>query len=600
MRTNFRFPFALTLALAGSAAAGALAQQPAPAAPSAAAAPNVPAPAAVDPRFQKAVGLAKAARLKEAIAELEAMRREGTATPPATSLLGALYGQVGRAGEALAVLRPLADAPDAAAATLYNAGRAALMLKQPALAQNYFTRSVALEATSPSARELGLLLAHQGKVVEAYRLLRPWSLTYPTDGEALLTAAALALLLERPNEAEQMIAGMSPTDPAIVLMRAKIQIQKGEGAPAAKLLTPLLMNHPQGMESEIRRALAEADLLAGQPQQAVELLKGRAPGHPALALILARAQHKTGDVLGGLVTLRSFADKLPDDARGVPDPRVAAGIAVEYGALLVDAGRGQEAIPMLERATRIEPNRQEAWQTLGRVLTAAGRKEEGQKATAHAAELAAARAEQQKRGAAESPSNQSSLPPAGAMAPAAEPSRAGVPGSAAPTHGSAGAPQAALPPELQQAVQLIGDSKNEEALAVVRRRLAAQPNDVLARSFEVRLLMMQKRPQEALAVSEAALAAQPGNADLLYNRGAAQMALHHLDEAEKDFRRVLALTPQAVTAMNDLAVLLTLKGNRAEARQLFERILQLRPGDPAATESLDILRRQAAGKSGSQ
>jgi len=115
----------------------------------------------------------------------------------------------------------------------------------------------------------------------------------------------------------------------------------------------------------------------------------------------------------------------------------------------------------------------------------------------------------------------------------------------------------------------------------------------------VRLLMMQNRAQEALATSDAAVRAQPANAELIYDRGSAQMALHHFDEAEKDFRQALALAPQQVTALNDLAVLLTLKGNRAEARQLFEKILELRPGDPTATESLDILRKQAAaGKSG--
>jgi Flp pilus assembly protein TadD len=603
MSNNSRFLPALAMALLCGAAA-APAQQPAAAGSQSPAPVPIRAASPDDPRLQKAIGLAKAGKFKEAIGELEDMRKKRVASPRALSMLGALYAQVGKPAEALAVLRPLADAPDAEPATLYNAGRAALMLKQPAVAQGYFMRSVALDAASPSARELGLLLAHQGQVVESYRMLRPWSLANPTDGEALLTAAALALLLERPGEAEQMIAGMPQDDPAIVLMRAKILIQKGDGAPAAKLLTPLLMNHPQGMESEIRRALAEADLLVGQPQQAVALLKGKTEGHPSVALVLARAQHNSGDALGGLVTLRPFADRLPEDAKGVPDPRVAAAIAVEYGTLLADAGRAQEAVTVLERATRIEPNRPEPWQALGKVLSATGRKDEGQRAMARATALAATRVvDPQKRSAPEPPARpgttgSSAAPPAAAGSAAASPAAGASPGAPAATSGQ-GAPEAALPAELQEAVRLMREKKPDEALGAVRRRLAAHPEDVQARTFEVRLLLMQNRAQEALTVTETALKAQPGNADLTYDRGAAHMALHHFDDAEKDFRQAIALAPDQVAAMNDLAVLLSLKGNRAEAQQLLERILQLHPGDPAATASLEVLRKEA-GKGGNQ
>jgi predicted Zn-dependent protease len=391
-----RHPATLLLFAAGTLSAvpahGAVATAaPPPAATSPAASGAAAGPATgsqpAEARLSEAGNLAAAGKFKEAIAKLEAMRREPGCPPRAVALLGALYLKVNRPQEALAALRPLAAAADAQPAVLYNAGLAALALHDVPAADGYLVRAVRQQPGSPATRELGLLRAHQGKVVEAYSMLRPWSLRNPKDGEALLTAAALALQLDRPAEAEQLIAGMPQDDPAIVLLRGKVLVQQGNGKDAVALLTPLLAHHPQGMEPEVRRTLAEAYLAAGQPKPAVDLLKDRVAGHPAVALDLALAQHRSGDVLGALVTLRPFADQLPADGKGLGDPRPATGIAIEYGRLLVDAGRSQEAVAVLEKATHILPQSLEAWQSLSQAYGAAGRRAESQAAAAKAEAL---------------------------------------------------------------------------------------------------------------------------------------------------------------------------------------------------------------------
>src|ERR1700732_3352160 len=349
--------FAAVMLSAAQASAGA-----APAAPSPAATPPTASGTAAgggtgsqaaEARLSEAGNLAAAGKFTEAIAKLEALRREPGCPPRAVALLGALYLKVNRPKEALDVLRPLPAPADAQPAVLYNAGLAALALHDVPAADGYLSRAVRQQPGSPATRELGLLRAHQRRVVEAYSMLRPWSLRNPKDGEALLTAAALALQLDRPAEAEQLIAGMPQDDPGIVLLRGKILVQQGDGKGAVALLTPLLAHHPKGMEPEVRRTLAEGYLAADQPKPAVDLLKDRVAGHPAVALDLALAQHRSGDVLGALVTLRPFADQLPADAKGLGDPRPATGIAIEYGRLLVDAGRSQEAVAVLEKATHI-------------------------------------------------------------------------------------------------------------------------------------------------------------------------------------------------------------------------------------------------------
>jgi predicted Zn-dependent protease len=403
--------FAAGTLSAVQASAGAAPAAPSPATPSPAVPPAASAAAAgggtgsqaAEARLSEAGNLAAAGKFKEAIAKLEALRREPGCPPRAVALLGALYLKVNRPKEALDVLRPLAAPADAQPAVLYNAGLAALAVHDVPAADGYLVRAVRQQPGSPATRELGLLRARQRRVVEAYSMLRPWSLRNPKDGEALLTAAALALQLDRPAEAEQLIAGMPQDDPGIVLLRAKILVQQGDGKDAVALLTPLLAHHPKGMEPEVRRTLAEGYLAAGQPKPAVDLLKDRVAGHPAVALDLALAQHRSGDVLGALVTLRPFADQLPADAKGLGDPRPATGIAIEYGRLLVDAGRSQEAVAVLEKATHILPQSLEAWQSLSQAYGAAGRRADSQ--------AAAARAEALEKAALVPPESQKPAPP---------------------------------------------------------------------------------------------------------------------------------------------------------------------------------------------
>jgi tetratricopeptide (TPR) repeat protein len=500
-----------------------------------------------------------------AIKILEPQAKTPGAPPEVLSLLGALYVDAGRPADGLRLLKPLADREDAEPAVLYNAGRAALALKQVDAGRKYLERSLAKEPASPAARELGLLLSRQGHVVEGYRWLRPWALRSPRDLEARLTAASLALRLERPGEAEEMLAGLPETpeiSPAVRLLRGEALAQKGDGRGALAALEPLRTQHPPGMDLEVRRALAEAYLAASQPAAAVELLKGRAAGNPTLALLLGRAQRQAGDLQGAAATLQPFVAKLPDSPAGLGDPRPPAGIALEYGLLLQARGDTAGGIAMLERSTRLLPTSVMAWQSLAGALTAAGRTAEAGQAQSKAQELIAARQTVEQKLAA---------------AAAAE--------SAAP----AGAPSVpAMSGPAAQAMQLLQSGKVDEALAAARKGSQAEPKNVELRAVEVRALLLMKRWQDALTAGEAAVKAAPQESGAFYLRGAAKMALHD-PGAEQDFRQALKLAPQNVAAMNDLGVLLSLQGKNAEARQLFQKALALQPDNLLAARGLKQL-----------
>jgi predicted Zn-dependent protease len=519
----------------------------------------------LDPRVQEALKLAQAGNAAAALEKLRALEKDPAATPPVLSLIGALYLQLNKPQEALAVLKPIADRDEAEPAVLYNAGRAALLTGDVEQGRTYLTRSVLKEPASPAARDLGFLTARDGRVVEAYSMLRPWALRNPKDTEARVMAASLALQLERPDAAAELLAGLPEADPAIRLLRGKVLVQKKDGPGAVALLQPLLANHPPGMELEVRRSLAEAELVAGRPAEAVKLLEGRAGNQPALVLLLARAQHQSGNAAAAMATLKPLADQLPKT--GVPgDPRPAAGIALEYGTLLLEAGKPQEAGPFLEKSTLYYPRNPEAWKTLARALDASGRKEDAQHALAEG------------EAAARPPTKPETAKPEAAAAPQTT--------AAAPV-----LPVRPMGEGLEKALRLMGQNQLEPALAAVRQEIGiSKVPDPRARIVEMRLLLGLKRNDEALKLAETLLKDEPNNADYLYLKGATEMALARLGAAEQDLRKVLQLAPNHTGAMNDLAVLLMDLNKKQEARQLLERALKLNPQDRMAAANLQRLK----------
>ncbi len=563
------------------------ATQPAAPAPLANTAPEppakAPAPSPLDKPVFEAIQKYQAGDAAGALAILEPHKKEIAEIRPLASVLGAIYVDVGKPQQALDLLMPFAAKEDADAPILYNAGRAALALGKTADARNYLIRSVALEPASPASRELGLLLAREGQVVEAYRSLRPWSIRSPRDSEARLTAAVLALQLERPFEAEELLVGQPQDDPAIRLLRAKVAIQKGEGPAALALLQPIVAKHPEAMDLEIRRTQAEAYLLADSPAEAIPLLTGKADSSPAVALLLARAQRQTKNVAAALATLRPFAEKLPADTKNIGDPRPAAAIASEYGQILAAQGKTLEAVGFLERATKLNPLSPEIYAAYAAALKAAGRSEESQVAQVQAKELADGRA--QTRQIAE----QAARELREALAASASTTQST---SAAPGPAPQAAPQPTLSPEMQEALRAMSSGDKAKALDIVRRRIKSAPDDLVARNLEVRILMGDQRFTEALAAAEASRRQAPDNADMVYQQAAIEMALKRLTEAELDFRRAIAIDPNHLPAMSDLAVLLTVQGKKAEAESLLRKVLQINPRDANARENLDRLYKQ--------
>ena len=119
------------------------------------------------------------------------------------------------------------------------------------------------------------------------------------------------------------------------------------------------------------------------------------------------------------------------------------------------------------------------------------------------------------------------------------------------------------------------DPTNKE-LARSRRRLAGTDAEAC------RTLSAGDAPQAALPRCDAALALAPADEDVLYWKGRALLELDRYDEAESAFAAALAAQPRSRRAIENLDYLLARRREWDRIVALWDRYLELEPGDAKA------------------
>lgn len=329
------------------------------------------------------------------LALLEPLRGRPDTPHPMLALLGATYLELNRASDALALLDPVAQTPEAGPALLYNAARAAIAVGQAEKAEQYLERAVRKLPEGQAARALGLRRGRQGRFDEAWQVLGPWIKAHPDDEEARLAAVFAALELGRAAEAEALLAGASKDNPRARLLQGRLLLVKGDPKGAIEALKPLAAGPPPPppeIERDLRGFLGEAYVRVGQAAEAVALLQGRTGDDLGLTLLLAQALQQTGEPERVLAAVKPVLEPLPDAATIEPARRpVYAALALEQGRALIagtTAGaRWPEAVAALQWATQLDPSNLPAWQVLGQALAGAGRRDEARAALAKFQEL---------------------------------------------------------------------------------------------------------------------------------------------------------------------------------------------------------------------
>ena len=137
-------------------------------------------------------------------------------------------------------------------------------------------------------------------------------------------------------------------------------------------------------------------------------------------------------------------------------------------------------------------------------------------------------------------------------------------------------------------VVLARQGKLDQARAHLHNLLPKTEAQKVQRALaEEQVLRDAKQYPEAFDVLSRTLGELPDNADLLYARALAAEKLNRVEVAERDLRRILKKDPKNANALNALGYTLADRTARyAEALELIEQALALKPDDPFILDSL--------------
>lgn len=135
----------------------------------------------------------------------------------------------------------------------------------------------------------------------------------------------------------------------------------------------------------------------------------------------------------------------------------------------------------------------------------------------------------------------------------------------------------------------LGEERPRDAVPDLQKILAVFPNHPMALCGVGRVSIQLGDNAAALQALDLALEQDPNLAEARNARGAALQNLARLDEAEIEFRRLVADVPGHPGPLLNLAATLTAKNDLSSAEQILAQVLELAPGNPTATYNLGLL-----------
>ncbi len=132
-----------------------------------------------------------------------------------------------------------------------------------------------------------------------------------------------------------------------------------------------------------------------------------------------------------------------------------------------------------------------------------------------------------------------------------------------------------------------GLGENDEALADIRRAIAADPDNAALGVYMAGVLGRSGQYDESISAMESLIAARPDDPDLYYDLGVIYSESGRDDRALELMNRVLELESDHSSALNFVGYTWADQGERLdEAEQLIRRAIELRPDDGFITDSL--------------
>ena len=513
--------------------------------------------------------------------------------------LAHIYIRLGQAARALAVLEPLLKGDSAKATALSAAGEASLQLGQPALAGGYFSRAVALAPEDPRTRTaLAMAQLAQGESNAAFAQLESLA-SQSKDGYADAAVASARLGRREFDAALVAVDNMirkNPNNASAHELRGRVQAAKGDLAGARKSFEKVLSLEPRFLAAVL--ALAELDVREDKLDQAKvryeDFLKTDPRNHLAITA-LADLRLKAG------VPAKDIEASLAEAIRLAPDEPAPRLKMVE---LLFSQRQVKRALVVAQEAATTLPNDVQVLDALGRMLWADGNSQQAlatfRRVIAIDATLPVAhiRVADVHRADGNLSAAVASLRRAIEVDPRQREARSGLvellvqmkrPKEALDIAKELQSREPKLAAGYQLEAAVYRRLLNHEAsVAVYRRGLqavgeAGETGDLPMNLFVSLLASKNWKQAESFAVQW--LSKHPGDGALIYNLGEGYMINNDFKSAETYFAKAVALRPDFVPALNNLASMLLRQG-KPGAVDLAQRAARLAPNSPATLDTL--------------
>jgi len=534
-----------------------------------------------------------------AVLQAEAQFAKASALAPRNALARRLLAQaqirLGQAPKALLTLAPLVDAPDASPEVLALAAQARLLNGEAKAADALYNRMARLKPSDPRLRTI-VATAGLGKDNDNAVFSELKSIASEDRGTSADLALISALLRRGQNDAAlQALAGLErkrPGDPISSQLRGQVLAAKKDTGGARQAFEKALAADPGYFPAVA--ALAALDLQEQRPDAARQRFKALLKAQPnharamlALAELLQRSGAPRADVLAQL-------DAAVKAAPGDLDARVAlishhfngsqfeAALAAAQAAtvalpesieLLELLGRCQmkarqpsQALASYGKITNLYPKSPRGPIGLADVYLATGELDLAQRSVDRALELA--------------PHLPEALGQAVAVA-----LRRHQPDAAL----AIARQMQAQRPDSIDGLLLEGEietSRNrwDTAAAALRKAVDKTGSPVAALKLH-HVLTRAGKTNDADALAERWLKAHPNDAGFLFYLGDAAQTQGNGTSAEKRYRQALAVEPDQVLALNNLAMLLV-QQKKPGAVALAERAVKAAPDQPALLDTL--------------
>jgi putative PEP-CTERM system TPR-repeat lipoprotein len=520
----------------------------------------------------------------------------------ARQLLAATYLRAGQSARARQELQPLlaTDAPDSR--VLLLAGEASLVSGDIRQASTYYEQVAAHGRRSDAAAaytRLGQIAMASGRADEGLRDLENAVAADPAFRQSDLALVSIHMRngeVDKALEAARELQKKNPRDPMSHQVLGMVQLAKRDNAAARTSFERALELNPGLVPAA--RALAELDLAQRQPDAArrrYEAMIAKDPRNATLRLALAELQLRTSAPIGEVVaTLR--------EAVAVDPSSVEARLAL--ASALARGGDARGALTVAQEARAAHPSSVPVLQMLATLQSEVGDHQQAHETLRRLAQLQPGQpAPLQRVAAAQAGRKQydraaETLRLAKELAPgdftvsrdlivlyltADRPQDALKEARAV----QAGAPRNAAGWLLES--QVHEHARNHaEAERALRQGLKIEPDSGLIAGRLHGVLIAQGKPADADAFARKWLADHPKDTALRLQLGERELAAKNHKGAAAHYQAVLALDPNQVVALNNLAWIAG-QANDPKALQYAERAVKLAPDSAAVLDTLGTL-----------